>query len=113
MLRHILEAFFFIQVVAESVVEETTKQFDAAGKQWQEFCANGTSHENNGHDRIGEVTQAAARDAQKVADSVKDLFANILLLLQEYAKHTIPQVCEKVTTVKEKAAEKAAAFHGG
>lgn len=113
MLRQILEVFFFVQVVAESVVEETTKQFDTASKQWQEFCANGKSHSHNGNDRLGEVTHAAAKDAQKVADSVKELFATIWLLLQEYARYAVPKFCDAVTPCQEKTKEKATTAKAG
>jgi hypothetical protein len=109
MLRQILETFFFVQVLAESVVTETTKQFDTASKQWQEFCANGKSHSKNGHDPVGEATHAAAKDAQTVADSMKKLFESILLLMQEYARYAVPKVCETVSAAQQKVAEKTTA----
>ncbi len=112
MLRQVLELIFFVQVVAESVVEETTKQFDTASKQWQEFCANGKSHSHNGNDRISEVTHTAAQDAQKVADSVKELFATIWLLVQEYARFAVPKVCDAITPTTTKTKEKTTAKAG-
>src|ERR1700734_3920144 len=103
MLRQILEVFFFVQVVTESVVEETTKQFDTASKQWQEFCANGKSHSHNGNDRISEVTQTSA----------KELFATIWLLVQEYAKFAVPKVCDAVTPTQTKTKERATTAKSG
>jgi hypothetical protein len=113
MLRQILQVFFFAQVVTESIVEEATRQFQTAGKQWHEFSANGKNGKHNGstgNHYIDEAAAAAAKDCEKVVESVTGLVSSVWLLLQEYAKIAVPEVLDSVSAVQEKVKEKAASF---
>jgi hypothetical protein len=103
MIRQILEVFFLAQVVTEAVIESSEKAIKNATDQLQQAFKTAKHESAEGNHRVEAAVEATKKDCEQVVASVRELFSNLWVLVQEYAKlpvanviSTIPKVAEKV-----------------
>lgn len=86
MIRQILEAYFFAQVVTEVVIENSEKAIKETGEQIEQTLKNIRHDALEGNPRVEAALEATKREYDQVVYSVKELLSNLLIIIQEYTK---------------------------